>query len=587
MVTVRQVGTEPAEGAPRRRTRPRSPKILVSLLVVLLTLPFIFQAFHIDDRIYLEVAGNVLSNPLHPYDYPPVFEGLVTPDAASHSHLPLTSYYLALLRRLAGGEPEWLFHLAFLVFPLLAVWSFADLARRFTAFPAAAACLLIAGPGVLVLSHTLMTEVPLLAFWALSVSRVVAICDGETAKSNWIAAGAGLTGAALISLISVGLIVLLGAHLALSWNAIDASARRKLPLLLLLPLLVWAAWYWCSYLHYDRFVLVRTVLHLDKRSAFSWLVLGQKLLSLLLNLGGAFLCPIVLWYGFGRRRSLWLIPVVVLTIGLGPWAAPDSWSRSQSFLWVLLAGTGTLAFIGVLREGADGNGVDSPPETASGRRLRRLLLFWLAGIATAAVVLYPSGSVRYVLLLAPPLILLWLRALERKVDFNRYFLRNLVWTGVILTLLWSLPIAYADYRFAGMYREEARALVQDYRRPGQEVWFTAEWGFRYYLEKAGARLLPRTSLGPKPGDVIIKPRVAFPWVTLYDRPEYTRLREQRPTSMTFPIRLLDFESHAGFYSTAWGILPYSWASEGRWEWYNVYEVIQEYDGPIPEPERHW
>ncbi len=83
-------------------------------------LPFLNQAFHIDDRIYIEVARHAIEKPLFPYDYAPVFEGLVTPDAASHSHLPLTSYYLAAIRILTGGEREWAFHLAFLIFPWIA-----------------------------------------------------------------------------------------------------------------------------------------------------------------------------------------------------------------------------------------------------------------------------------------------------------------------------------------------------------------------------------------------------------------------------------------------------------------------------------
>ena len=47
------------------------------LLVFSSSLPFIHQAFHIDDRIYLEISENILKNPLFPYDYSPIFEGLI------------------------------------------------------------------------------------------------------------------------------------------------------------------------------------------------------------------------------------------------------------------------------------------------------------------------------------------------------------------------------------------------------------------------------------------------------------------------------------------------------------------------------
>jgi len=104
----------------------------------------------------------------------------------------------------------------------------------------------------------------------------------------------------------------------------------------------------------------------------------------------------------------------------------------------------------------------------------------------------------------------------------------------------------------------------------------------------GGKLLLRNSVEASPGDIIVKPYIASPWVTLYDGDKYTRLLEQREAPQGFPIRILDFFSHAGFYSTGWGILPFSWARSGeRWEWINVFEVTKPYDGPIPESEKHW
>ena len=97
-------------------SRIRSPAIVLLLVVLGTQLPFLFQAFHIDDRIYLRVAENIHQKPLYPYDYIPLFEGLGAPDAASHSHLPLVSYYLALLCWITGSQAEWVLHLGFLVF---------------------------------------------------------------------------------------------------------------------------------------------------------------------------------------------------------------------------------------------------------------------------------------------------------------------------------------------------------------------------------------------------------------------------------------------------------------------------------------
>lgn len=100
-------------------------------------------------------------------------------------------------------------------------------------------------------------------------------------------------------------------------------------------------------------------------------------------------------------------------------------------------------------------------------------------------------------------------------------------------------------------------------------------------------MLPRASNQANVGDVIIKPYIASPWVTLYDGDEYTDLLEQKIADEPFPLRILDFSSHAGFYSTGWGFLPYSYSLGENWEWFNVFRIKKQYSGPLPETEQHW
>ena len=243
-----------------------SPSLILILLVGATHLPFLSQAFHIDDRIYLEVAENALEKPFFPYDYLPVFEGVGASDAASHSHLPLTSYYLALVMAVTGSQSEWVYHLSFLIFPILAGLGFYDLARRYTRFPLAAACLLLLAPAFLVLSHTLMSDVPFWTFWILTLSRFLRIRDGSANRWDWIVCALSLVAASFVSLLTVGLILLMGAHLLLDRRSSQISWHWAL--ILALPLLVWFAWYLRAYLHYDRFVLASTALHMAKRAAF-------------------------------------------------------------------------------------------------------------------------------------------------------------------------------------------------------------------------------------------------------------------------------------------------------------------------------
>lgn len=578
-----------------------SPRAFLILLVIASYLPFLNQAFHIDDRIYLEVADHILKEPLFPYGYSPVFEGLISPDAASHSHLPLISYYLAAVKLLTGSEQEWVYHLAFLGFPLLATLGFYELAQRYVRFPGAAASLLVIAPGFYVLSHTLMTEVPLLAFWILSLSRFLRVVSGEGSRADWWICAVSLLAASFISLVS-GILILL---MTVYWFFTRGSKGRggsssTVPLLLLLPVLLWLVWYLFSYFHYDRLVLANTARHIIKRGGFSWNVVVENGLSFILHLGGVMLFPLALWIALAGKIIARVVGLIFLLCFVPFYVWFSDWSDKQIFLFALFFSSGllvvwevgsTLTALWRSRVGWPGTPSDSQ---CYGRVL--LLCLWFLAILAVCLFLYYSGSVRYSLLVSPPVILLWMIALERRVT-DSYFLRNLVWLAVVVTGGYSVVISSADYQFAQVYRTVAREIFQDYTSdgtvkgapgtPSRRVWFTAEWGFRYYLEKAGARILPRTKAGPSAGDIIVKPYLASPWSTLYDPSEYTYLLEQRYAQLKSPLRILDFTSRAGFYSTGWGILPVSLTEGEPWEWFNVFQVRKAYEGPIPAEERHW
>src|SRR3954467_318636 len=96
-------------------------EIAILLLCVLAgNLPFINQAFHIDDGIYLLLARNVELSHWFPQDRPTYFEGLYGKDLASTEHpLPLTSYWMTLISYLTGRSTEVVLHLGFLIFPLI------------------------------------------------------------------------------------------------------------------------------------------------------------------------------------------------------------------------------------------------------------------------------------------------------------------------------------------------------------------------------------------------------------------------------------------------------------------------------------
>ena len=596
------------------------------LLVFSSSLPFIHQAFHIDDRIYLEISENILKNPLFPYDYSPIFEGLISTDAASHSHLPLVSYYLAFIKYVTGSDQEWVYHLAFIIFPVLAAMGFYDLARRYIRFTFLTTCLFVVSPAFYVLSHTLMVDVPLLAFWLLSISLFLKIADGEAKTRDWILCGVCLMCASLISLISAGLVLLMLTYLMI--NGIPKNSglrpfkiRLLLTILLSVPLLLWLTWYCIFYLHYDRFVLINTLLHMHKRQAFSGQIIGLKTLSFFLNIGATFIFPLSLWVGFVYRTNLRVFVLLLLVTFVPFYTIFTNWSWQHVFLFASFFSTGVLVFWHFIQRfsnaAADWLGdriasigsrliyfsgeiplnVFAPQlsdrdfsvlerEKPSTRNLELIFLLWFFGILISCVALYYSGSVRYTLLACPPVVLLWAKTLENRVRKD-YFLRKLIWSTVVLTGLFSFAVAYGDYRFSDIYRNASREIYSEYARPNRTIWFTGEWGYRYYFEKLGAQVLTRTASDPKIGDIIVKPFLACPWVTVYDGDKHTQLLEQRKVIVDYPIRILDFSSHAGFYSTGWGLLPFSIGNNREIEWFNIFQVVGEYVGPTLPMEKQY
>src|SRR6185503_14689005 len=95
----------------------RLPIVLLIVCVLAANLPFVNQAFHIDDAIYLFIAHNVAKSSSFPQDTPTYFEGLYATDLASSEHaVPLTSYWMSIVAYLGNGFREIPLHLGFLLF---------------------------------------------------------------------------------------------------------------------------------------------------------------------------------------------------------------------------------------------------------------------------------------------------------------------------------------------------------------------------------------------------------------------------------------------------------------------------------------
>jgi len=545
--------------SPRRREVQRDLALLL-LAVILCSAPFLSQPFHMDDSFYMDMARNAQEKPFYPNDTPYIFEGRFLQDMGSHSHPPLQTYFLALLQRLFGEEEgvEWIYHTAAVFFPLLAVISFYFLAARYVARPIWPAAALAVCPVFLVMSHTLMTDVPNLAFWLAALASF--LWAAELARSILYLPGSLFLFLAMFtSYQSVVLAPLLGFYLfrkrarASGWLALGA------------PLMLMGGWFFLNFLHYGRILLVDTVGYVQSRNALGWAELGTKLVALLEYQGWLLLFPVLLLYVLARDlRGRGFLLCTLGAVYLSQLVVPEYRIQDKAiFVTGLVAGL----FISfrmvphsvktlVRTEG------ERDDDTAATQLLG---LWYLSGVAICLLI-FTEGSARYILPLAPAVILFFFQSLERaeiteyRRESRRLLNSAMVASGtLVLSLAFGMILAHADLQFARVYPRTAYETARYVG--GQETYYGGEWGFRYYHRRSGVRQLPLDESEIRGGDYIVRPKLALP----YNLPDALESMTSEVKTLTFdvatPVRLLDRKTPAGFYSTGWGLIPFSFSRD--------------------------
>ncbi|MBE0656160.1 MAG: glycosyltransferase family 39 protein [Bryobacteraceae bacterium] len=186
---------------------PRKHILAVVAFVLFLRLPFINQAIQGDDYYYLAAAQHAQTDPLHPHHARYVFLGEVI-DMRGHPHPPGNAWILAGLLAVAGDVREPVFHGAYIGFSLIAALSMLWLAHRYAPRRALEATVLFcAVPAFVVNGTSIEADLPLLAFWMLSIVWVMkATEDGRYAGPAALA----MSACALMAYQSVLLIPLMG-----------------------------------------------------------------------------------------------------------------------------------------------------------------------------------------------------------------------------------------------------------------------------------------------------------------------------------------------------------------------------------------
>ncbi len=561
--------------APRGAWRTRLNLAIVGALVALTTLPFSAKAVHIDDVYFLEVAENVLTDPLRPFagavaledvDYR-VFAstGRCPTTFASMSHPPLVPYVMALVEKLAGGFREVPLHLAFDLFALGAAMAMYDLARRFTGAPLLTTLLLVSSPVFVLGAQGLMTDMPALA---LSLAAIALFVRGaDSGRRPVVLLSGALVGLAVVTRYS--------ALLSIPLLCVYALVRGR-------PRQVWPAivgasaapglWALQNLALHGQLHILASARHYRlfyASGGLGWAGLLNKTLGDLSGLGGTSFVAAALLLATGLERRAFVFGLAVFSAAMVFVAQPPGIERLDLYSTPdVIAVAGSFGFGVLLLVEAVWPPPDARPAAGSEGGDSAFLVTWLLLGLAGSLLLLPFGTARYMLPILPPLWILLGRRFWRGDDTPRRVRVGaclVVAQGVVLSLL--LGAADADY--AGRYRDLAGSLPTTY--PHRTLWFVGEWGFRYYMTREGGRYLRSTDDSPQLGDVIVRPFIAGMHEMSPALARRTvRVRHLRLAGR-WPIRLMSFDAKAGYYSHHWGYLP--WAlSRAPLEEVDVFEV---------------
>ena len=540
------------------------PVIAVVLAALALTVPFIKQPFNQDDRDFVafaQAAAHKLPGIiLHNYSY----DGRFIPHYHD-PHGPGLTVYLGMFLRAGTGASEALFHSLYLLFPVLGAVSMYFLGRRFTRYPLVAALLLVFTPAFLVLSHTLMDDAPglalALAFAALYIYGVDRRDTRLLALSGGVMMIAALTAYETLTLVPA----------LLFYGFLNGSKglKRWLPFTMLA--VAGIGWVIVTYKVYGRLPARSYPL---RGSTYSWpgfTADGLRPDAILIALSGAAVFPLSLAFLFlWGKKNLVAGPLALgAALALVFFTNRTSLDKNlaQSIQVVFLTFTGMVIVYQMLFSGAAFFIRKNP----AGRTELFLLAWFATTLGIYMSLLVPYVSVRHLLLVLPPVILLFVRKLDTLwINFKR--LRTaFIWLTLFLTLAGGLAASIADYRSASVYPPLAQEMGRLYRQAngqGRKVYFRGELGFRYYMEQQGfTELNSRTQLHT--GDLIIFSMLSsgpIPWPPV----RYTEIWHSAPGD-AFPVRVWNYWAGAGFYTNRMGALPIaiSRATEDR---IYVYEV---------------
>jgi hypothetical protein len=490
--------------------------VVVVVAAAAVCLGYLDKPFHIDDILYLRVADQILRTPADPY------AGIVIWDAKSGQpaslfltdhNPPLWKYcqagvIAAFAKPNERGESETILHLLQMAVVIGAGLGLFQLGRRLTPYPLWATLVILTAPFFLP-GLNIMLEAPALCFSIWAIEFQFRAWNGAR-QIGWGFLAGVFVAAAILTKYTSGLLLPL--------LFLECLRRRQFAALWflappLLALIGWAAWGFAT----------QGRPHLGAHGlAFDVGEWHLKALNIVRIVGAMQPFGILLLFATAMRLRNLPRRRTMLLLGVFAFACLIAWldllqarrgSQLENADVTMLQRAHFLLFTW--------HGVISlffafSVVTGDRNDDERSLWLWMGLVLVFNVCCTPFNAVRHLLLFFVPFLWIVGRQLKR-LDFA-----SLRWPGFAVSAALGFSLASADHQFAESARRvaksEVRALVVDRAAIGRSVWFSANWGFVHYAQRAGAYpwvANPQQFGMPsvQAGDYVVQPKI-FSWIGL-------------------------------------------------------------------------
>jgi len=193
----------------------------------------------------------------------------------------------------------------------------------------------------------------------------------------------------------------------------------------------------------------------------------------------------------------------------------------------------------------------------------KFLSIWFLLFFLAIVIIMPLGTARYLLPCLLPIVVVMIKDLE---SYTRNWEKAGI-AAVVVTLCFAIFTSAGDYKFAEANKKFAEDFSKKYTN--NNVWYSGEFGFGWYMERKGFKYLLLDNNLHK-GAIIVIPSYSWP-IVRNDLKTKMQLIDTFTYNTKIPVRLINHSINAGFYVHYDGILPFVFSTKNL-EKFSIYKV---------------